>query len=65
MKELSKRLDKGLPKEETQRMSEIRWDHGRGRREKLACAEGEENMIHSREGEGAHNMKVTMMLEYS
>lgn len=31
MKESSKRLDKGLPKEETPRMSEIRWDPRRGR----------------------------------
>lgn len=31
MQESSRRLDKGLPKEETQRMSELGWDQRWGR----------------------------------
>lgn len=45
-----KGLDKGLPKEETPRNSEIDGTTGGAGWEKLACAEGEENMIHSSGG---------------
>lgn len=40
MKESSRGLDKGLPKEETQRMSEIRWDHRRGRMGEASMCRG-------------------------
>lgn len=33
MERSSRRLEEGLPKEDTQRMNGIRWDQGRGRAE--------------------------------
>lgn len=46
-------------KEETQRMSGIRWDEGRTWQKKLVGAGREENMVHSRRGK---RFNITMYI---